>query len=74
MDEMVRYIFKSMNAYDRSFVTVAKFLKNQSRFNDLVIVNLGLYCIMHWIAYADIKKLRARVAELEEEKNQNKGA
>ncbi len=74
MDEMVRYIFKSMNAYDRSFVTVAKFLKNQSRFNDLVIVNLGLYCIMHWIAYADIKKLRTRVAELEEEKNQNKGA
>ena len=74
MDEMVRYIFKSMNAYDRSFVTVAKFLKNQSRFNDLVIVNLGLYCIMHWIAYADIKKLRARGAELEEEKNQNKGA
>lgn len=74
MDEMIRYIFKSMKFYDKGFVTVAKFFKAQNKINRLVTINLGLFCIMHAIAYSDIKNLYVRVAELEKEKNQNKGA
>lgn len=74
MDEMIRYIFKSMKFYDKGFVAVAKFFKAQNKINRLVTINLGLFCIMHAIAYSDIKNLYVRVAELEKEKNQNKGA
>lgn len=74
MDEMVRYIFKSMKYYDKGFAAVAKFLKTQNKINKLVTINLGLFCVMHAIAYSDIKNLYVRVAELEREKNQNKGA
>ena len=74
MDEMLRYIFKSMKYYDKNFATVAKLFRAQNKVNKLVTINLGLFCIMHAIAYSDIKNLYVRVAELEREKNQNKGA
>ena len=73
MDEMLRYIFKSMKYYDKNFATVAKLFRAQNKVNKLVTINLGLFCIMHAIAYSDIKNLYVRVAELEREKNQNKG-
>lgn len=74
MDEMLRYIFKSMKNYDRGFATMAKIVKAQNKVNKLVAVDLGLFCVMHWIAYAETKKLSSRIDELEREKNQNKGA
>ena len=80
MDEMLRYIFKSMKNYDQEFLATAKgfaavtkFVKAQNKVNKLVLLNLGLFCGMHAIAYSDIKNLYERVAELEKEKNQNKG-
>lgn len=80
MDEMLRYIFKSMKKYDQEllatasgFAAVTKFIKAQNKVNNLVTISLGLLCIMHAIAYSDIKNLYARVTELEREKNQNKG-
>lgn len=74
MDEMVRYIFKSMKYYDKGFATMAKIVKAQNRVNKLVAIDLGLFCAMHWIAFAETKRLSARIDELEREKNQNKGA
>lgn len=80
MDEMLRYIFKNMRNYDqeflataKGFVAVAKFAKAQNKVNNLVTLSLGLLCLMHAIAYSDIKNLYERVTELEKEKNQNKG-
>ena len=81
MDEMLRYIFKSMKKYDqellataKGFSAVAKFAKAQNKVNNLVTLSLGLLCLAHMIAYSDIKNLYERVAALEKEKNQNKGA
>lgn len=81
MDEMLRYIFKSMKKYDqellataKGFAAVAKFAKAQNKVNNLVTLSLGLLCLAHMIAYSDIKNLYERVAALEKEKNQNKGA
>ena len=86
MDEMLRYIFKSMKKYDqellataKGFAAVAKFAKAQNKVNNLVTPSLGLLCLAHMIAYSDIKNLYERVAALEmsglsnKEKNQNKG-
>lgn len=86
MDEMLRYIFKSMKKYDqellataKGFAAVAKFAKAQNKVNNLVTLSLGLLCLAHMIAYSDIKNLYERVAALEmsglsnKEKNQNKG-
>lgn len=80
MDEMLRYIFKSMKNYDQSFqatasgfAAVTKFIKAQNKVNNLVTLSMCLFLVMHTIAYSDIKNLYERVAELEKEKNQNKG-
>ena len=80
MDEMLRYIFKSMKNYDQEllatasgFKAVAKFFKAQNKINKLVAINLGLFMVMHWIAYAEAKELLARVEELERAKKLNKG-
>ena len=80
MDEMLRYIFKNMQNYDqeflataRGFIAVKKCFKAQNKVNNLVTLSLCLFCVMHVIAYSDIKNLYERVAELEKEKNQNKG-
>ena len=80
MDEMLQYIFKNMQNYDqgflatdRGFAAVTKFFKAQNKVNNLVTLSLGLLCLMHAIAYSDIKNLYMRVEELEKEKNQNKG-
>lgn len=80
MDEMLRYIFKNMQNYDqeflstaRGFIAVKKCFKAQNKVNNLVTLSLCLFCVMHAIAYSDIKNLYERVAELEKEKNQNKG-
>ena len=80
MDEMLRYIFKSMKNYDqeflataRGFIAVNKCFKAQNKVNNLVTLSLCLLCIANMIAYSDIKNLYERVAALEKEKNQNKG-
>lgn len=80
MDEMLRYIFKSMKNYDQEFLAtakgfaaVAKCVKAQNKVNNLVTLSLGLLCLTHMIAYSDIKNLYERVAALEKEKTQNKG-
>lgn len=80
MDEMLRYIFKSMKNYDQEFLAtakgfaaVAKFVKAQNKVNNLVTLSLCLFLVMHAIAYSDIKNLYERVVALEKEKNQNKG-
>ena len=80
MDEMLRYIFKNMQNYDqeflataRGFIAVKKCFKAQNKVNNLVTLSLCLFLVMHTIAYSDIKNLYERVAELEKEKNQNKG-
>lgn len=74
MDEMLRYIFKSLRIYDGNFATVARFFETQNKINALVAANSVLFCIMHHMANAETRKLSARVAELEREKNQDKGA
>ena len=60
MDEMLRYIFKNMRNYDQEFLAtakgftaVAKFFKAQNKVNKLVLLNLGLFCVMHAIAYPE---------------------
>ena len=80
MDEMLRYIFKNMQNHDqefletaRGFIAVKKCFKAQNKVNNLVTLSLCLFLVMHTIAYSDIKNLYERVAELEKEKNQNKG-
>lgn len=80
MDEMLHYIFKNMQNYDqeflataRGFIAVKKCFKAQNKVNNLVTLSLCLFFVMHTIAYSDIKNLYERVAELEKEKNQNKG-
>ncbi len=80
MDEMLHYIFKNMQNYDqeflataRGFIAVKKCFKAQNKVNNLVTLSLCLFLVMHTIAYSDIKNLYERVAELEKEKNQNKG-
>lgn len=80
MDEMLRYIFKNMQNHDqeflataRGFIAVKKCFKAQNKVNNLVTLSLFLFLVMHTIAYSDIKNLYERVAELEKEKNQNKG-
>lgn len=80
MDEMLRYIFKSMKNYDQEFLATAKgfaavtkFVKAQNKVNNLVTLSLCLFLVMHTIAYADLKNLYERVVALEKEKNQNKG-
>lgn len=74
MDEMIHYIFGSMKKYNRNFARIAKVLKYQQKINWIFVLEtvglLGLCCLND----RDIRRLSERIAFLEAEKTENKGA